>query len=217
MGPLTNIELSISVLTDMQISGDPKLQKVMKVIHASFIKFRKLVEELGTIGKIENGMSEKEAIDVQELIEEIEASIENRIISSGTTIKKEVGATKIYFSKKNLRSIIYNLITNAIKFRNPDRPSEIFISATYENGFSLLTVKDNGIGMHPDKFERVFSMYGRLNENIDGQGIGLYLIRKIINAAGGKILVESEPGKGSTFKVYFKEENQQGYKTTKFL
>jgi two-component system CheB/CheR fusion protein len=206
MGPLTNIELSISVLTDMQISGDPKLQKVMKVIHASFIKFRKLVEELGTIGKIESGMAEKEAIDVRQLIDEIEASIENRIISSGTTIKKDVGATKIYFSKKNLRSIIYNLITNAIKFRNPDRPSEIFISARYENGFSVLTVKDNGIGMHPNEFERVFSMYGRLNENIDGQGIGLYLIRKIINAAGGKILVESEPGKGSIFTVYFVEE-----------
>jgi two-component system CheB/CheR fusion protein len=72
----------------------------------------------------------------------------------------------------------------------------------------VLTVKDNGMGMHPDEFEKIFSMYGRLNENIEGQGIGLYLIRKIINAAGGKILLESEPGKGSTFKVYFKEENQ---------
>jgi two-component system CheB/CheR fusion protein len=217
MGPLTNIELSISVLTDVQLNDDPKLRNVMKVIHASFVKFRKLVEELGTIGKVESGMAVKEAIDVRELIDEIEASIENRIISSGTMIRKDLGTTKIYFSKKNLRSIIYNLITNAIKFRNPDRPSEISINARYENGFSVLTVKDNGIGMHPNEYEKIFSMYGRLNENIDGQGIGLYLIRKIINAAGGKILVESEPGKGSTFKVYFKEENQQGYKTTKFL
>jgi two-component system CheB/CheR fusion protein len=217
MGPLTNIELSISVLIDVQLNDDPKLRNVMKVIHSSFVKFRKLVEELGTIGKVESGLAVMEAIDVRELIDEIEASIENRIISSGTTIKKDVGATKIYFSKKNLRSIIYNLITNAIKFRNPDRPSEISINARYENGFSVLTVKDNGIGMHPNEYEKIFSMYGRLNENIDGQGIGLYLIRKIINAAGGKILVESEPGKGSTFKVYFKEENQQGYKTTKFL
>jgi two-component system CheB/CheR fusion protein len=178
----------------------------MKVIHASFINFRKLVEELGTIGKIESGMAEKEAIDVRQLIEEIEASIENRIISSGTMIRKDLGTTKIYFSKKNLRSIIYNLITNAIKFRNPERPSEISINARYENGFSVLTVKDNGIGMHPDEYEKIFSMYGRLNENIDGHGIGLYLIRKIINASGGKILVESEPGKGSIFTVYFVEQ-----------
>jgi two-component system, chemotaxis family, CheB/CheR fusion protein len=205
MGPLSNIELSISVLTDFQLNDDPKLRNVMRIIHASFVKFRKLVEELGTIGKVESGMSVKEAIDVGELIDEIEASIENRIKISGTTIKKDVGATKIYFSKKNLRSIIYNLITNAIKFRNPDHNPKIFISAGYEKGFSLLTVKDNGMGMHPGEFEKIFSMYGRLNENIDGQGIGLYLIRKIINASGGKIVVESEPGKGSTFTVYFAE------------
>jgi two-component system CheB/CheR fusion protein len=140
------------------------------------------------------------------LIEDIEASIENRIISSGTTIRKDVGNTKIYFSKKNLRSIIYNLITNAIKFRHPDHSSEILITAKSEKGFSVLTVKDNGIGMPSDDIEKIFSMYARLNENIEGQGIGLYLARKIINAAGGKIVVESEPGKGSTFSVYFAEK-----------
>jgi len=205
MGPLSNIELSISLLSGLQLSDDPKLLQLMKIINTSFKRFRTLVSELGAIVKIESGMSVKEDIDANELIEEIEASIENRIISSGTTIKKDVGATKIYFPKKNLRSIIYNLITNAIKFRNPDRPSKILISARSEKGYSELTVKDNGIGMLPDDVEKIFSMYGRLNENIEGQGIGLYLIRKIINAAGGKILVETEPGKGSSFTVYFVE------------
>jgi two-component system CheB/CheR fusion protein len=208
MGPLSNIELSISVLADLQVSDDPKLQKVMKIIHDSFIRFRKLVAELGTIGKIESGMSTMELINLNELIEDIESSIESRIIISGTKIKKNVGDTQIYFSKKNLRSIVYNLITNAIKFRNPDCASEISISARSEKGYSVLTVKDNGIGMTPDEFEKIFNMYGRLNENIEGQGIGLYLIRKIINAAGGKILVESDPGKGSAFTVYFVEESK---------
>jgi two-component system CheB/CheR fusion protein len=210
MGPLSNIELSISVLADLQVSDDPKLQKVMKIIHDSFIRFRKLVAELGTIGKIESGMSTMELINLNELIEDIESSIESRIIISGTKIKKNVGDTQIYFSKKNLRSIVYNLITNAIKFRNPDCASEISISARSEKGYSVLTVKDNGIGMNPDEFEKIFNMYGRLNENIEGQGIGLYLIRKIINAAGGKILVESDPGKGSAFTVYFVEESKNG-------
>ncbi|HXS54603.1 MAG TPA: chemotaxis protein CheB [Hanamia sp.] len=205
LGPLTNIELSISMLSGLQLSADPKLQQLVKIINSSFKKFRTLVSELGAIGKIESEISVKEAVDANELIEEIEASIENRIILSGATIRKEVGDTKIYFSKKNLRSIIYNLITNAIKFRNPDVPSEILISAKSENGFSVLTVKDNGIGMRPDDVEKIFSMYGRLNEDIEGQGIGLYLIRKIINAAGGKVLVESEPGKGSSFTIYFVE------------
>jgi two-component system CheB/CheR fusion protein len=59
--------------------------------------------------------------------------------------------------------------------------------------------------MRSGDIEKIFSMYSRLNENIEGHGIGLYLARKIINAAGGKIEVESEPGKGSTFTVYFAE------------
>jgi two-component system CheB/CheR fusion protein len=205
LGPLSSIELSFGVLSDTRISGDERT-KLMEIIKNAFKRFHKLVAELGTIGKMESGMSVKEAIDLQELIEDIEASIENRIISSGTTIRKDVGNTKIYFSKKNLRSIIYNLITNGIKFSNPDRPSEIWISAKSEKGYSVLTVKDNGIGMRSGDIEKIFSMYSRLNENIEGHGIGLYLARKIINAAGGKIVVESEPGKGSTFSVYFAEK-----------
>jgi two-component system CheB/CheR fusion protein len=59
--------------------------------------------------------------------------------------------------------------------------------------------------MPSDEFEKIFSMYARLNEYFEGQGIGLYLARNIIYAAGGKIEVESEPGKGSTFTVYFAE------------
>lgn len=138
------------------------------------------------------------------MIDDIELSIADRIKSSDTTIIKE-GATPIYFSKRNLRSILYNLITNAIKFRSPYRPSEITISTKATQGYSVLTVTDNGIGIPENKFEDIFNIYGRVYTNIEGQGIGLYLIRKIINAAGGKIIVESVPGKGSTFTVFFPE------------
>ncbi len=210
MGPLSNIELCISVLADMQISDDPKLQQVMKIIDTSFTRFRRLVAELGTIGKIESSMAEMELINLDELIIDIELSIENRIVDSGTKIKRDIGISHIYFSKKNLRSIIYNLITNAIKFRDRTRQSKIWISARSENGYSVLKVKDNGMGMKEDEFETIFSMYGRLNDDIEGQGIGLYLVRKIINAAGGKILVESRPGKGSTFTAYFAETPNYG-------
>ena len=64
--------------------------------------------------------------------------------------------------------------------------------------------------MQEGEFETIFSMYGRLNDDIEGQGIGLYLVRKIINAAGGKILVESQPGNGSTFTAYFAEGPNHG-------
>jgi two-component system CheB/CheR fusion protein len=204
LGPLANIELGISIINELKISADPQLKKILGTVNTSFVRFRALVSDLATIGKIENDRSAIEPIDLNELIDDIELSIADRINSSDTTIIKE-GDTPIYFSKRNLRSILYNLITNAIKFRSPYRPSEITISTKAIQGYSVLTVTDNGIGIPENKFEDIFNIYGRVYTNIEGQGIGLYLIRKIINAAGGKIIVESVPGKGSTFTVFFPE------------
>ena len=202
LGPLANIELGISIINELKISADPQLKKILGTVNTSFVRFRALVSDLATIGKIENDRSAIEAIDLNELIDDIEISITDRIELSDTTIIKE-GSTPIYFSKKNLRSILYNLITNAIKFRSPYRPLEITISTKATQGYSVLTVTDNGIGIPKNKFEAIFNIYGGVYTNIEGQGIGLYLIRKIINAAGGKIIVESVPGKGSTFTVFF--------------
>src|SRR4029077_17598195 len=111
-----------------------------------------------------------------------------------------------YFSKKNLRSIMYNLITNAIKFKSPDRDPVLTISTKPEQDYVVMTVKDNGIGIPENEFENIFKMYGRLHKNVEGQGIGLYLIKKIVDASGGKVIVKSELGKGSNFTIYFKTE-----------
>jgi signal transduction histidine kinase len=70
----------------------------------------------------------------------------------------------------------------------------------------LLSVRDNGIGISPDETGNVFGIYKRLHENVEGQGIGLYLIKKIVDAAGGKVTVESEPGNGSTFQIFLKAD-----------
>jgi two-component system CheB/CheR fusion protein len=120
-------------------------------------------------------------------------------------ITTNIRIANIYFSKKNLRSILYNLISNALKYNIAEQP-QIIISTKKENGYVLLSVKDNGIGIPESDFDKVFSMYGRLDKNTEGQGIGLYLVRKIVDASGGKVTVASEPGNGSTFTIYFKEE-----------
>ena len=206
LGPLANIQLSIDVMNQLEISDDPQLHKFLEIINGSIKMFGELVKEMATIGKIENEMSVMELVDLDQLIDDLTLSIENRIYSTGTLITKDIGVTQIYFSKKNLRSILYNLITNAIKFKSPDRDPEITISTKAEQGYAVLTVKDNGIGIPENEFENIFKMYGRLHKNVEGQGIGLYLIKKIVDASGGNVIVKSEPGKGSTFNIYFKTE-----------
>jgi len=119
-------------------------------------------------------------------------------------IKSEVNISEITYSRRKLRSILYNLVSNAIKFKSPDRILEIFIKTESQNDYIILSVKDSGVGIAEDKQEAIFSKYYRLENTVEGSGIGLYLVKEIVQNSGGKILLQSEPGKGSEFKVYLK-------------
>jgi len=102
-----------------------------------------------------------------------------------------------------LTSLFQNLIGNALKYRAPDRPPRVILSVRRDGEDWDVTVADNGIGIEPDYFERIFRLFQRLHnrEAYDGTGIGLALCKKIVERHGGRIWVESTPGTGSVFHV----------------
>ena len=204
LGPLGNIEVSIDMLKMNNSLCDPQVSEYLDVIDGSVKKFRTLIKELSAIGKIESEMSEMELVDLNYIIDEIKLSIADKIKLARATITTYLEVTQIRFSKKNLRSILYNLITNAIKYKSAKRDPAVIISTTIEQDHVLLSIKDNGIGIAKDKIAKIFKIYGRIQTDVEGQGIGLYLAKKIVDAAGGYISVESEAGKGSTFNIYLK-------------
>ena len=103
-----------------------------------------------------------------------------------------------------MRSVIYNLVSNAIKFRSANRRPEILITTENKNDFIIITVKDNGSGIEEAMLESIFSKYYRIENSIEGTSIGLYLVKEIVTNAGGKIELKSVQGKGSEFRVYLK-------------
>jgi len=107
-----------------------------------------------------------------------------------------------------LMQVFQNLIGNAIKFQN-ERPPEIHVSAREEPGQWVLGVRDNGIGIEPQYFEQIFQIFRRLHtrKEYSGTGIGLAICKKIVERQGGRIWVESQPGRGSTF--YFSIPDRQ--------
>jgi two-component system CheB/CheR fusion protein len=203
--PINNIEMVLAMLHKTLDLTDPKVIKLSEMLNNSVRNFKEMIQDLAKVGHIEAQMQEEsQEENFLEIFTEITGIISERIKHTKTKFNTNFQVGDIRFPKSNLRSILLNLITNAIKFANPGRQPEITIETERIDPFVVLTVKDNGIGINPDRINFIFKMYQRINDDVEGQGIGLYLIKKIIDASGGKIEVSSEPGQGSIFKIYFK-------------
>lgn len=100
-----------------------------------------------------------------------------------------------------MMQVLQNLISNAIKFHRADAPPVIHVTGGLEGGEWVFSVRDNGIGIDPEFFGRLFTLFQRLHtrEQYPGSGLGLAITKKIVGRHGGRVWVESEPGKGSTF------------------
>lgn len=108
-----------------------------------------------------------------------------------------------------LESIILNLLTNAVKYRNPKQNPVITLSAKRQDKNVIFSISDNGLGIDLDRYGgKIFGMYKTFHNNKDARGLGLYIIKNQTEAMGGNITVSSEVGKGTTFNVYFNEESQ---------
>jgi signal transduction histidine kinase len=107
------------------------------------------------------------------------------------------------FSAKNLRSVVYSLLSNALKYRHPDRPPVVQVSVRREASFVVFDVQDNGLGVDLAREEYLFAMFQRLHTHIEGSGLGLYMVKRMVKNAGGCITVQSQVGEGSTFSVFF--------------
>ena len=204
LAPLGHIESSIEMLNDLKIE-DSDLSDYLVIINSSVKTFRSLIKDIAVIAKVESDIIVTEKVNLNEIIDNIEWGLKDKIAITDAKIIRKLHISEIVYSKKNMRSILYNLIANAVKFRSEKSPV-ITISTFQEGSYNVLTVQDNGKGIPDGGLIKIFDMYGRLHQDIEGSGIGLYLAKKIINAAGGNIIVESELEKGTKFSIYMSQE-----------
>lgn len=203
--PIANIEMVLAILNKKIDMKDPDVINLSGMMYKSINNFKSVITDLAKIGKIESEMMEESFPEnFSDIFNEVKEVIFERLNFAKAVINANFLEREIRFPKKYLRSVLLNLMTNAVKFSSAERLPEIQVKTERVDNYILLTVKDNGIGISKERIDFIFKIYHRLNEDTEGQGIGLYLIKKIIDASGGKIEVESEVGLGSTFKVFFK-------------
>ena len=203
-GPLSNIEGLIRILRDTP-ENEGNNKEIKEMLSQSVANLRKTVEDLADIRESDTDFARStERVNFENVIEDAKLALRDRIDESKAKISTQIDESEITFSRKNVRSIVYNLLSNAIKFKKPDSTPVITIKTEKAGEFILLSVKDNGLGIAEDRKESVFERYTRLHSNVEGTGLGLFIVKSMVEHMGGEIKVESTLGEGSTFKVYFK-------------
>ncbi|SHL88798.1 hypothetical protein SAMN05443543_106187 [Flavobacterium flevense] len=145
-----------------------------------------------------------ENLNLKQYINNTLAILCDQIELKGVTVISSVDDTiEVNYNPAYLESILYNLISNAIRYSHSEKHSEIYIDSYFENEKTVLQISDNGIGIDLDKNgHKIFGMYKTFSNHKEAKGIGLFITKNQIDAMGGSITVESKPNLGTTFKVY---------------
>ncbi|HEX8427969.1 PAS domain-containing protein [Hymenobacter sp.] len=206
--PIANIEGLLHALTHQlpeASTADGQVRPILQMMQGSVERFQKTIDHLTDVTKLQKEQAQpSQTVDLAAIIEEVRLDLAPLLESTQAQLEVEVDqCPTVSFSQKNLRSVVYNLLSNALKYRHPSRLPHVRLRCQQTEGFAALEVQDNGLGLDAAQQVRLFGMFQRLHDHVEGTGIGLYMVKRMVENAGGHIQVESQPGVGSTFTVSF--------------
>ncbi len=203
--PVANIIGIANMLKEADLTKQDQ-EVMMEGLSFSVKKLDEVIVDLNNILQIKKEVNEiKEKVSFSNLLEDIKSSISNLIKSEQVDIKSDFDEVdEIFTLKSYMRSIFYNLISNSIKYKQPDIPPVLEIKSHRINGKTELYFKDNGMGINlKEKGEQVFGLYKRFHAHTEGKGVGLFMTKMQVEALNGKISINSEVNKGTEFKIEF--------------
>jgi len=198
--PLITIRGFLGYLEKDAINGNfERLKSDIERISQAAKKMQLLLEELLELSRVGRLINEPEAIPFEAIVQDALEKVQGQL--SSNTVKVEVGSNlpDVYGDRIRLVEVLQNLLDNAAKFMGDQTNPIIEIGVRQEEGENIFFVKDNGLGIEPQFQEKVFGLFDKLDPNSEGTGIGLALVKRIVEVHGGRIWVESAAGIGSTF------------------
>lgn len=203
--PAANIIGYTEYLQDETLS--PQEQKEsLEALSLSVKGLDAIIKDINTILQIKReDHDKKESVVFSKIVNDIRLSIQNLIERHNVSILTDFSEVdQIYSLKVYIYSIFYNLIENSIKYSKPDEPAVIEIKSKIENGKICLIFKDNGVGINLNTHgDKVFGLYKRFLPQIEGRGIGLFMVKAQVESLGGSITISSELNIGTQFKIIF--------------
>jgi PAS domain S-box-containing protein len=187
---------------------DETATSYLKMIEQSNTNLDKILNGIIELVKTDSLVHTVNKIDFNALTDRVFQLYKNNPETSEVTLKKDIRVKKEFYSNEAaIHSIIYNLVNNAVSYRSSNQP---FVAVTIQDTDSniLISVKDNGAGIAPEFQEQIFNMFFKANNKSKGSGLGLYIVKTIVEKLGGVIELQSEVRKGTEFRIRLPREQQ---------
>jgi len=205
--PIANL-VGLSSLIDSSKIEDPfQSQTVEKLKQASLNLNQTITDLFDLMVKQDQTESLVQEVQLDKVLKQVTGSIETKIAESSAEITTDFSAgNTVTFHPGFLHSIFLNLLTNSLKYREPERKPEIKVFTEQKDDCLLLHFSDNGSGIDLEKYgDKIFGLYQQFHHHPDSKGLGLHIVANQVKTMGGKIWVTSQPHVGTTFTIQFKK------------
>ncbi|MGI4863351.1 MAG: PAS domain-containing protein [Janthinobacterium lividum] len=206
--PITNIEGLVLALREHLPTavGQPAAltAQLLDMMQGAVERFQTTIAQLTDIARLQQAHDlPTELVAVAEMVEAVRLDLTPQLTQAAAQLTVYVAPElRVAFAPKNLRSVVYNLLSNAVKYQHPDRAPVIVLRAERRAQTLVLTVQDNGLGLDERQQDQLFGLFRRLHTHVEGTGVGLYMVKRMVENAGGTIAVQSQPGIGTTFSIH---------------
>jgi chemotaxis family two-component system sensor kinase Cph1 len=204
--PIINVKTMISMLEEFtDQSQNPMITEIFTNLNSSADRLENTIVDMLKLTRIERVEEAKLIVSPKEILENLSVNYTNEMQQINAELINHINDNvTVYASDIELNSVFQNLITNSIKYRHLEHPLKIEISAKTRNEICTITYRDNGVGIDLKKFEgKLFNMFERFNTDstIEGTGVGMYIIKKLVETNNGKLDLSSDPGQGLTYHI----------------
>jgi signal transduction histidine kinase len=205
--PVDNLRGLFEELRSSATFHDAEAEVVLRLVDSSLQDLSKTIHDLSAVVQAERmtGGQPAEKVVLADLAKEVLTLLQPQVAAAQGCVRTDFAALpSLQFERSSLRTILLNLLGNALKYRHPDRPANVEVRTHYDAGQPVLEVRDNGLGIDMERHgAEMFQLFRRFHPQASsGTGVGLFLVNRLVQAQGGRIEVTSQEGEGTLFRLY---------------
>jgi len=205
--PVDNLRGLFEELRNSATFHDAEASLVLRLVDSSLHDLGKTIHDLSAVVQAERmtGGQPTEKVVLADLAKEVLTLLQPQVAATDGRVHTDFTALPaLLFERSSLRTILLNLLGNALKYRHPDRPARVEVRTYEEGGQPVLEVRDNGLGIDLERHGgEIFQLFRRFHPQASsGTGVGLFLVNRLVQAQGGRIAVTSREGEGTMFRLY---------------